>query len=109
MAASFESLVVHDAPEEQLCELVEAVVTQLQDRDRWVVVTRDLPHSVVLKVSLNFWSWGEHVRLGVEERSIRISSECRFPFQVIDWGKNRKNVEAVRQRIHEAISAATTS
>lgn len=44
-------------------------------------------------------SWGENVEAwishGPRGTSVRLRSECALPTQVVDWGKNRKNVEQV--------------
>ncbi len=44
-------------------------------------------------------SWGENVEAwisqGPEGAAIQLRSECSLPTQVIDWGKNRKNVERI--------------
>ena len=55
------------------------------------------------KTPMSLMSWGENVEAwishGPRGASVRLRSECAFPTQVIDWGKNRKNVD----RIFEAL------
>ncbi len=44
-------------------------------------------------VSVSGYSWGEFVTVSLSEASIlQIRSACRN-WQIIDWGKNKKNVE----------------
>ncbi len=44
-------------------------------------------------VSVSGYSWGEFVTVSLSEASIlQIRSTCRN-WQVVDWGKNKKNVE----------------
>ena len=49
---------------------------------------------------MNFRSWGEsiHVCIDTEDR-VDITSECRFSLTVVDWGKNRWNVERIFTRL----------
>jgi hypothetical protein len=38
-------------------------------------------------------SWGENITVTVgTDGTTEIVSECRFPTQFVDWGKNRANV-----------------
>ncbi len=55
------------------------------------------------EVGANLWSWGEAVtvvRLG--DGRLSVESRCRMPLQIMDWGKNRQNVE----RLCAALEAA---
>lgn len=51
------------------------------------------------KVSMGMRSWGENVlaTIGYGPRGavLMLRSECALPTQVIDWGKNRQNVELI--------------
>jgi len=38
-----------------------------------------------------------------ESHSLRVISRCRFPLQVIDWGKNARNVELIRDSVLRAM------
>ncbi len=50
-------------------------------------------------VGMSFKSWGEVVRVTAtaqgEGTVLRIESRSRFPMTLVDWGKNRRNVEMV--------------
>lgn len=39
-------------------------------------------------------------------KSIRVVSECVFPLQLIDWGKNRQNVDRVRTCLTASLAGA---
>ena len=104
MAIGYESLVFHDATEEELRILVETVARQLVERRGWTRIAGDLPSSTGLRAPRSWHSWGERVTIAVEEKSIRIVSEGRNAVALIDGGKNRSNVELVRQGIRRAIS-----
>ncbi|MGH7975274.1 MAG: hypothetical protein ACREDS_00860 [Limisphaerales bacterium] len=42
-------------------------------------------------VGVNWKSWGEKVRISFQPKRILIHSECKFPTQCVDWGKNKEN------------------
>ncbi len=49
---------------------------------------------VVLKAGWSVWSWGEIIKIDFsDDKTITISSRCVFPLQLIDYGKNREDVE----------------
>lgn len=55
-----------------------------------------------IKHGISFTSWGENITViltpvGMEQTSVLIRSECALPTQIIDWGKNKKNVEKLIQ------------
>jgi rhomboid protease GluP len=45
-------------------------------------------------------SWSEEIKLEVDEESIRIKSECTGN-QLVDWGKNKKNIEELTETIDQ--------
>lgn len=47
------------------------------------------------KVSVSWSSWGEKVHVSVANGAVVIRSECAFPLQCFDWGKNQANVHAL--------------
>lgn len=58
------------------------------------------PGVLSASVNTNWRSWGENVTVFVDEAPggtfVRIRSECAFPPQIIDWGKNKENVTQIR-------------
>ena len=52
-----------------------------------------------LSSDINLASWGEKITVTVTAVDsgvcVDVLSECALPTQIIDWGKNQKNVEAV--------------
>lgn len=68
------------------------------------------PASGTIRASsgMTMFSWGENLELnvipvGAEATAVSMGSGLKFG--LIDWGKNRKNIE----RIHQAIGAALTN
>ena len=57
----------------------------------------------VARVSVSSWSWGERITIVVDEFRVRIRSECVYPLQFIDWGKNRRNVDTLINRLQAKI------
>jgi hypothetical protein len=49
-------------------------------------------------------SWGENVEAwigpGPRGATVQLRSACSLPTQVVDWGKNRQNVELVVEAVH---------
>ena len=105
MPAMFETIVVHDAPEEELGRLVEAVASELRAKGRWRHAVGRLPNSTGLRVPMSVRSWGERLSIAVEEKSIRIRSESRFPWMFLDFGKHADNADLVRRIFHRMIQA----
>ena len=51
---------------------------------------------VQLKVPLNVLSWGETVNIRVKASGeVEIQSTCSYRYQIVDWGKNRRNIEKI--------------
>lgn len=50
--------------------------------------------------SVSMTSWGENIKVSLHPidfntTDIEINSECALPTQIVDWGKNKKNIEAI--------------
>ena len=105
MAAAHETTLVADLPREKLRDVVSCAVQDIQERYPRFRIEQQTSTSTVLRYGMNWSSWGERITITPEHGSIRVVSECTFPLQVIDWGKNRKNVELVRSCLAQAIAA----
>ena len=45
------------------------------------------------RAGFSFWSYGENVWVQVGDGStVDVRSECIWPTQLVDWGKNKRNV-----------------
>jgi hypothetical protein len=52
------------------------------------------------RARVNFRSWGESIHVYVDTHDrVDITSESRSPLTVVDWGKNRWNVERIFTRL----------
>ena len=70
---------------------VEAAMQRLG----WSDIRRDAG-AVTGKVSFNLWSFGETVTATPAAGYLLLRSTCVMPTQCLDWGKNRRNVEALQ-------------
>ena len=107
MAAIHESFVFYEGDGDDINRAIEdgvKILTQKYPRFR-VEMTR--PGFLMLRVGVNWRSWGERITVESAPKSIRIVSECSFPLQIIDWGKNFQNVELVRTEILAITSPLT--
>ena len=49
-------------------------------------------------------SWGENIQVRIDaEDRVDITSESRFPLTLVDWGKNRWNVERIFTRLESLL------
>ena len=81
------------AQPDELFLIVQEVLNQL----KWKTKRVDQPlRQIIARVGMSLFSWGENILIKVdklddENSVVIISSETTY--QLIDWGKNRKNIE----------------
>jgi len=103
MTVSYETTIVKNIDVETWGETIDTIAQRLEQTMGWRLANRG--HGILeYKVPLTMRSWGERVRITIEEGSIRIESWCSFPTQVIDWGKNRQNVDLIRLQVKRIVS-----
>lgn len=51
------------------------------------------PGVIYAGVSISLRSYGENVRFAFFQDRFVVESKCAFPLQLIDWGKNKENVD----------------
>ena len=77
-------------------------------RFRVLEVTREYAH---LRCGLSWWSFGEDIKLHLSEISgalvVDVTSACRSPTQIEDWGKNAKNVRRLFEALEQQAAATT--
>jgi hypothetical protein len=52
---------------------------------------------IISNIGMNLRTWGEKIVLNFEKGKIKIRSQCSFPLQCLDWGKNTSNVVLFKQ------------
>ena len=103
MTVSYETTIVKDIDVEAWAETIDTIAQRLEQTMSWRLASRG--HEMLeYNVPLTMRSWGERVRITIEEGSIRIESWCSFPAQVVDWGKNRQNVDLIRLQVKRIVS-----
>ena|SRR5437879_10001755 len=56
---------------------------------------------ITLGTPMSWWSWGEKISIEFSKISstpiveVELRSECKLTYQVIDWGKNKRNVISI--------------
>lgn len=57
------------------------------------------------RIPINFWTWGEILEIQVErDATLRAQSRCSFPFQIIDLGMNRRNLDRFFEWVNDYIA-----
>lgn len=106
MTVSYETTIVKSIDIDTWAETLDAIAERLEQTMSWRLASRG--HEMLeYNVPLTMRSWGERVRITIEEGSIRIESWCSFPTQVIDWGKNRQNVDLIRLQVKRIVSSSS--
>jgi len=90
--------------QKQLIELAGEALTSLG-----LSYERPFPNRFLARTAFGFWSVGERLVVEVEsDGTVTVRSECLMPTQMLDWGRNRRNVNAVFQYIASAACAYDT-
>ncbi len=106
MGAGYETLFVADMPPEKLRDVIRSAIQDIQERHPRFRIEHQTFDITMFQSGINWSSWGERITISAEHKSIRIVSECRLSSQVIDWGRNRNNVELIRPCLAQAINTA---
>jgi len=63
------------------------------------------PRPLVFRASVktSWSSWGEAILIDISHPGwMTVESKCAFPLQLIDWGKNKKNVSKFLDQLNTA-------
>lgn len=91
MAAKFESSKDYNLAK---AELIDQVKIALEKCKFKIVSVDESSGKIYAKSKINFWSFSEKIDVKIEDNgSVTMRSECYLPTQIVDWGKNRENVE----------------
>jgi hypothetical protein len=82
--------------------LLEAVARTFHQLG-WIAFGDGTGRRFVAEVGVNFWSWGEEVRIEIDGDTIEIESHCRLVTQCFDWGKNQQNVATFLAMLDETL------
>ena len=91
---------VYDAPWRQLLDAVDAALEDIGAAGiRW-------PDDDFARASMGFslWSYGEDLTVEVsDDGEVTVTSECSFPLQLVDWGKNSRNCRRLLDAIDDRL------
>lgn len=96
MAAEYSKTIHFEGiNEKELLSTCEQAISQLGLQ----VKSNDNTGKIIAKSRLSFFSWGEIITIELSKFSslteVTISSRCRLATQIVDWGKNRRNVQSI--------------
>lgn len=93
MAAYYETTRSFNGNRREVEDALLAVLNSLNLRWLGELSGKDV---LTVRVPINDCSWGERIEIQFSGPStLKVSSKCVFPFQLYDWGKNRRNVLAI--------------
>ena len=62
------------------------------------------PTHFEVSIKLSFWSWGEKAQIDIAaDGTVHVRSQCVFPFEFFDCGKNRRNVNRLLDELTRQI------
>ena len=62
---------------------------------KWTVV-KDEGDEFQMRTGFTWWTWGELITVSVRGEEITIESRCSPNLKLLDWGKNRRNVNRLK-------------
>ncbi|MBA5792630.1 hypothetical protein H1R17_01170 [Flavobacterium sp. xlx-214] len=75
--------------------LKSKIISALESSGFQTITYHEKENRITANTSVSFKSWGEIVEIQLEENKsnpqIVFKSICAFPFQIYDWGKNKRN------------------
>ncbi len=71
---------------------LRALVVEALGELKWRLLSDD-GNTLTARVSLNLSTTGERISIIVSEGELEVISKCRM--QIVDWGKNKKNVQTL--------------
>ncbi|WP_438426087.1 hypothetical protein [Aquimarina macrocephali] len=91
MGVKFEASKKYDSSK---IELIHNIKTAI-DKSKFEIENIDKENrTIYAKSSLNIWSWFEKISIRIEENgNVTMTSECYLSTQIVDWGKNKRNVK----------------
>jgi hypothetical protein len=94
-AASERDTILLDYPADDVFRAAVATLAALGTRIEEVDAAERM---VTAKKAMSLWSWGERITVRVSSldantSAVRVESRERAPLQVIDWGKNARNID----------------
>lgn len=95
-----------------LAEAWPVIVDVMQTARAKTIAVDDANHVIEAKAGTSIFSWGENVTVaasdyGPSQTEVTIRSVSSFKLTLIDYGKNKGNVEQLANRLRERLPAST--
>jgi len=106
MAASAEKTLFIDVPYDRVFGMMITVMTNIG-----IKTYKCDPATKIFTAStgMNLTSYGEDLMIAitptVKGSAVRIRSECSLATQLVDWGKNKKNIDRFAQELGRLLGA----
>lgn len=75
--------------------LKSKIISALESSGFQTITYHEKENRITANTSISFKSWGEIIEIQLQENKsnpqIVFKSICAFPFQIYDWGKNKRN------------------
>lgn len=88
-------------------DLFNACIQAATTKGFRLVNKNDAEFTVVFSAGISWLSWGEIITLRIQkletQLELEVKSECKLKTTIVDWGKNRKNVEGIFSVLNEKI------
>ena len=66
------------------------------------------PTHYEVSISVSMCSWGERMKIDIAlDGTVNVKSQCAFPLQWFDWGRNSRNVERFFDQLSGTVSQWT--
>ncbi len=103
MAARFQAEETFYGTREQIVTVCVKVLAEC----RFTVTGWDIVQGWVrARAPMGLRSWGEDITVTVgTDGHVEIASQCRFPTQMLDWGKNKANVTKSFTGLRQALAS----
>ncbi|PID26581.1 MAG: hypothetical protein CR982_09510 [Candidatus Cloacimonadota bacterium] len=93
MGVKFEKTQNYNLDKVKLIERIKIALKKSKFKIKNIDEKNGLIHA---RSKLNFSSWTEKISIKVDDNGdVTIKSKCFLPTQIVDWGKNEKNVKKI--------------
>ena len=114
MAANYQTMNTYNAPYQQIRDMLMDPTFCTFNKFSFKVESPTYEGYILyFKNGVNFSSWGEEIQINITQlpgdpskSNVVIRSECALPTQIVDWGKNKENVNKVINYLQQRINCA---
>jgi hypothetical protein len=83
---------------------IHNLVNQALEKTGWKY-EKTSDDTYIAKTKISLQSWGETITIEIkQDKSVYVKSNCRIPTTLVDWGKNKQNVELFFDKLNKIIT-----